>query len=122
MAESHLRALAEMFGRGMCEPLPVYCRTSAAWAEAIAAGKDDAAAAAYAGRSWTSDYNFEKEDNEPEHVLVLGEVLSFDAMVARAGAPCPDEAAWDAVEVSRFALYARRLWDGLLTHEELVDR
>ena len=121
-AERQLCTLADLFRRGMCEPLPLYCRTSAAWAEAISGGKDETSAADAAARSWMSDFTFEKEDREPEHVLVLGEALPFVAMVERAGAPRADETEWDHGAESRFALYARRLWDGLLMHEQLVDR
>jgi exodeoxyribonuclease V gamma subunit len=118
-AESQLDVLLDVFRRGMREPLPLYSKTSAAWAAAAASsGKDpDRVAAA----SWT-DYSFAKEDKEPEHVLVLGDALSYRAMVERSGSPQPDEAGWDPAESTRFGLYARRVWDGLLAHEEIVDR
>jgi exodeoxyribonuclease V gamma subunit len=118
-AELHLQALVEVFRRGMREPLPLYCKTSAAWAAAVAEGKDPARAAA---ASWVSEFRFDKEDKEAEHLLVLGGGLAFDAMVACTGAPRSDEAAWDPTEFSRFGLYARLVWDGLLAHEEIVDR
>ena len=38
------------------------------------------------------------------------------------GEPRGDEAPWDPSETWRFGLYARRLWGGLLAHEEMVDR
>ena len=118
-ATSHLHTLVDVFLRGMREPLPLYCKTSAAWASAVAEGKDpDRAAAA----SWASGFSFEKEDKEAEHLLVLGGSLAFESMVACAGAPQSEEAAWDPTEPSRFGLYARRLWEGLLAHEEIVDR
>ncbi len=118
-AVSHLQALDEVFRRGMREPLPLYCRTSAAWASAVAEGKDPGRAAA---GSWVSEYRFDKEDKESEHVLVLGDALGFGAMVECAGTPLSDEVGWDPSEATRFGLYARRIWDGLLAHEEIVDR
>ena len=48
--------------------------------------------------------------------------LAFEAMVERSGAPRADEVGWEPSEPTRFGLYARRLWDGLLAHEEIVDR
>ncbi len=120
-AEGHLRALVDIFRRGMCEPLPLYCKTSAAWAAAHAAGKDPERAAA---GSWESNFNFDQEDREAEHILVLGDALSFEAMVQCGGAPRHDEAVddgWPAGS-TRFEVYAHRLWDGLLEHEEIVDR
>ncbi len=118
-AERHLAALVDLFGRGMRAPLPLYIKTSAAWAEAVTAGRDPAASA---GRAWTSSYEWDNEDKDPEHVLVLGAPLAFDAMVARSGQPDSDERGWEPSEDSRFGAYARRLWDGLLAHEQMVDR
>jgi len=45
-------------------------------------------------------------------------------MLAQAGSPRHDEsgAGWDGTEATRFGRYARRLWDGLLDHEELTDQ
>ena len=120
-AERHLRVLVDLFDRGMREPLPLYCKTSAAWAAAIAAGKDPEREAA---RAWESGRNGHNEDNDDEHVLVLGGALSYGAMVGRSGPPRADETGseWEPAETSRFGLYARRLWDGLLEREEIVDR
>ncbi len=115
-AERHLGALVGLFERGMRAPLPLYCKTSAAW---VAAGRDPLAAA---GRSWTSAYRRDNEDKEPEHVLVLGSVLPFDAMVERSGQPDAEERTWAPSADSRFGAYAHRLWDGLLAHEQVTDR
>ncbi len=115
-----LRTLLDLYRRGLREPLPIYNRTSAAWAEATRGGQDPRAAA---GKCWTSDYDFAKEDGDPEHVLVLGSALDFEAVIALAGVPHDDETGgrWPSAEHTRFGLYARRLWDDLLDHEQLVD-
>jgi len=120
-ADVHLRRLVDLFDRGMREPLPLYCKTSAAWAAAAAAGEDAYRAAA---GCWDSGHNGFNEDRDSEHVLVLGGPLTFDAMVERSGTPRDDEAGdgWVASESSRFGRCARRLWDGLLAHEEVADQ
>ena len=62
---------------------------------------------------WVSDYNFDKEDKEAEHVLVLGDALCVP--VPWWSAPerrCADEVGWDPTEPTRFGVYAHRLWDG----------
>ena len=120
-AQAELRALVDLYRRGMREPLPLYCKTSGAWAEAPRRGRDPERAAASA---WESGFNGNNEDQQAEHELVLGPGLSFAAMVERSGSPRADEtgAGWDAAESSRFGRYACRLWSGLLAREEVVDR
>jgi len=118
-AEQHLAVLADLFGRGMCSPLPLYTKTSGAWAAAAAAGRDPHRRAS---DEWSSSPGVDREDKDPEHELVLGSVLPFDVMLERSGRPAGDEQAWAPGDASRFAAYARRLWDGILSHEQVVDR
>jgi exodeoxyribonuclease V gamma subunit len=77
----------------MRKPLPLACKTSAAF---VTAGE------AAARREWTSDWNFPKEDRQPEHELVFGGVLPFDELIALPG----------------FAEDAHALWDELLKVEQ----
>ena len=116
---AHLAMLIDLFERGMREPLPLYCKTSAAYAAAVAAGKDGRAAAE---KEWTSGWNFPKEDAEPEHRLVLGGTRTVAELFEQR--PRDDEQGdgWALDEPSRAGRYARRLWDGLLAREELIDR
>jgi exodeoxyribonuclease V gamma subunit len=120
-ALDHLETLLDLFRRGLSEPLPLYCKTTAAWAEASYRNKPARKAAA---GEWTSAYQFPREDADPEHLLVLGGEVGFDPMVTLAGDPREDEAGagWELSESTRFGRLARRLWDGLLDHEELVDQ
>ena len=118
-AESHLAALVEVFERGMCEPLPLYVGTSAAWVSAVAEGRDPDRAAAAA---WVSGWDFSKEDKDAEHMLVLGGALGLGDVLELAGLPRGDEAAWGPPGSTRFAAYAHRIWDALLTREQMVDR
>jgi exodeoxyribonuclease V gamma subunit len=119
-AVEYLDTLLDLYRRAMREPLPLYCKTTAAWADAAYWNKPAEKAA---DAAWTSAYNFPKEDREPEHQLVLGGVVGFDRVVAQAGAPRADEdgVGWERSETTRFGRLARRLWDGLLDHEDLVD-
>ena len=118
-AHARLATLVDLYDRGMREPLPLACLTSAAYAEAAAAGENATAAAR---RAWESRWNYPREDAELEHQLVLGGVRTFDELVAQA--PRADEAGdgWDAGETTRFGRLARRLWDGLLGREVLSER
>jgi exodeoxyribonuclease V gamma subunit len=114
IAHTQLAALVNLCDRGMREPLPLYCLTSAAYAEAAARGGDPLAA----GRgAWTSKWNFPREDQDLEHQLVLGGVLAFDQLLS--AAPRADEAGpeWDAAETTRLGRYARRVWSALLARE-----
>jgi exodeoxyribonuclease V gamma subunit len=102
-AYEHLASLASLFDDGMCEPLPLACKTSAAYAEALRDGSDPVRAAA---REWETDYKFSREDEELEHQLVFGGVLPFEELLAR----------------TAFDRNARRLWDRLLTWEQVEFR
>ena len=118
-ARGQLLALVDLYDRGMREPLPLFCRTSAAYAQAAAAGQDPVDAAR---REWETEWRFEREDREPEHQLVLGGVLTFAELMAPA--PGPDEAGdgWATDDDSRLGRYALRLWEGLLERERVSAR
>ena len=121
-AVAQLTGLIALYDRGMCAPLPIYCQTSAAYVFARRQGQSPEAAAEKARKAWESSYDFPKEDQELGHQLVLGgkrplrEVLSTPLGVVEA------EPGWPLDEPTRFGAYARRLWDGVLDVEELVDR
>jgi len=119
LAREHLETLLDLYDRGMCEPLPLYCMSSAAYAAAAAEGADAIAAARGA---WTSEWAFDKEDRELEHQLVLGGERSFDELLAEP--PRDDERGpgWDTEERTRFGRLARRLWSGLLAREQVSTR
>jgi exodeoxyribonuclease V gamma subunit len=118
-AREHLQALVDLWERGMREPLPIGCESSAAYADAARREKPAIMAAR---RQWESAWNYPREDAQLEHQLAFGGVLTFDDLLAKP--PREDELddPWDASETSRFGKLARRLWDPLLGHEELVDR
>ncbi len=114
--------LSTCFGRGMCEPLPLYCKTSAAYAAARRAGSEEADAPAL--QEWESSRDFKRENRENEHLLVLGAGLSYVEMVAHSGVRGSEDAgeADASRESSRFGLFARRLWDGLLDFERISSQ
>ncbi|MGQ0520548.1 MAG: exodeoxyribonuclease V subunit gamma [Actinomycetota bacterium] len=113
-ALEHLAGVLDLHSRGLCEPLPLYCRTSAAWAGARALGRDPVAAAR---KEWTSDWEFPQEDVELEHQLALGGVVSLEHLLAAAPSAGEDGAGWAGDEPTRLGRYARRLWDPLLARE-----
>ena len=78
-----LAELADLHDRGLREPLPLFCRTSAAYATHRA---DPVGAAR---REWVSAWSFPREDAEREHVLAFGAVLTLEALLA---APAPTRA------------------------------
>ena len=65
----------------MCEPLPIACAPTAAYAEAVRDKRDPEDAAR---REWESEWNFDKEDVKPEHQLAFDGVLTFDELLAAA--------------------------------------
>lgn len=105
-ATEQLALLLDLYDRGMREPLPLACRTSAAYV-----------AGANPRLEWESD-RFPKEDREPEHELVFSG-RSFDDLLA---IPAQEDERWHPSESSRFGQYARRLWGGLIGVEDVNDQ
>ena len=103
VALGHLADLVALHDRGMREPLPIACMTSAAYARTARGGGDARKAA---GREWTTEWNFPKEDQDLEHQLVFGRVLSIEELCARAG----------------FDSLAQQLWDAALDWERVEHR
>jgi hypothetical protein len=101
----------------MREALPIYCKTSAAWA-----GEPPARRQQRACKEWESEFRIPRENAEPEHLLVLGGKLPFERLLDEL--PRSDEAGigWDLEEATRFGRYARRLWGGLLEREQVGDQ
>jgi exodeoxyribonuclease V gamma subunit len=109
-----LEVLIDLYDRGMREPLPLYCETSAAYA---AGGR---AAETLARKAWTTPFGAQPyEDRDEEHVLVLGRNTPFEDLLVQR--PREDEAGW-AEDPTRLGVYAHRLWDALLAVEEVRDR
>ena len=121
-AEAHLRSILGLFESGMAQPLPLYCKTSAAYAMARVAGADDPEVAAR--QKWESNFDFDQEDKDRNHMYVLGGPISYNELVARSGeiGDAERSPSFDPPERTRFGFYARYLWDALLDHEEVVNR
>ena len=103
--------------RGLREPLPIACKTSHAYAEAASKGFDPARRAS---REWASEFRFDKEDKEPEHLLAFGGQQPLGFLLA--APPRPDERDWHATDGTRFGVLARRLWAGVFAHEKVETR
>jgi exodeoxyribonuclease V gamma subunit len=124
-ALEQLAVLVDLHDRGMREPLPLYCATSAAYAAAAAAGAAGVAGAAggdpvkAAAGKWTSGWKFDGEDREPEHVLVLGGEVAFEELLHEL--PRSEELGpgWESLETTRLGRLALRLWSGLLAYEQV---
>jgi exodeoxyribonuclease V gamma subunit len=114
-----LRRLIDVYDRGMREALPIACMSSAAYAQAARRGANPVAAAR---KAWESTWNFDREDREPDHLLVLGGARTLEKLLGER--PRTDEQGdgWHVAEETRFGRYARRVWDDLLACEEVVDR
>jgi exodeoxyribonuclease V gamma subunit len=118
-ALEQLAVLADLHDRGMREPPPLACLTSAAYAAAARAGRDPEAAAR---SEWESAYRFDREDRAPEHVLALGGVRPLADLLEEPARTDERGPWWDLEEPRRFGRWARRMWDGLLAVEEVDDR
>jgi exodeoxyribonuclease V gamma subunit len=122
-AIDELELLVALLDLGLREPLPLYCKTSAAYAEAARGGRDPIEPAK---REWESRYGkrgwISLENEEPEHTIVLGGVVAFERLLEVAPGPLESGVGWAADERSRLGRLARRLWDGLLDREQVSSR
>jgi len=107
-----LGRLVDLRRRGLCEPLPLPCKTAEAWATAVHRGRDPREAAA---RCWTGD-RFSSEAEDASVIRVLGEGWSLDDLLAARPAPDEHGPGWSD-EPSRFGRLAHRLWDPILARE-----
>ena len=116
-----LQVLVDLYRRGMREPLPIYCATSAAWAAAAGPGSTQVPHEAARGR-WASNWEeFPGEDADPEHIAVLGPEFPFEQLVQRLPRPDEEGHGWAMDEPSRLGRLAMRLWSSLLSHEHLPE-
>jgi exodeoxyribonuclease V gamma subunit len=108
-AREQLAVLLDLHARGLREPLPLACASSAAYARG---------GEVLARKSWESEWNFPKEDADPEHQLAFGGVLSFEELLAIP--PRPDEA-FETDEPTRFGRLSKRLWGGVQSCEQMAE-
>jgi exodeoxyribonuclease V gamma subunit len=110
-AASALAELVALRDEGLCCPLPVSPKTSAAYAEARQRFDVDASLSKATGE-WAGQ-RFDGERGDVEHVLIYGAGASLeDALLAE-----PD----DGAEQTKFGRLARLIWEPLLGHEGCVD-
>jgi exodeoxyribonuclease V gamma subunit len=131
-AKSALEALSELvhlYDLGMREPLPIFCATSAAWAEACLKPERGESPRKRAQAKWSSSYDKDfGEASEPEHMVVLGGKVDLDRLLeASSGTRGANEVgAHNALrrrsEESRFSRLACQLWGTVLAHEQLRER
>ncbi len=95
-AVAHLTDLVALRDDALCEPLALYCETSYRYVLAERAGATDSLAKA--AKFWTTEYGFAKEDQDAEHLLVLGGQRSLR----------------DVAAAGRFSVMSHRLWDPIL--------
>jgi len=124
LALREIERLVTLFDLGMREPLPLFCKTSGAYAWAARQGQDpydDACS------EWKSDFTkggewFSREDEEAEHQLVLSGTVALQTLLDHAPSPAEEGDGWAADETSRLGRLARYLWDGLLANEQVSSR
>lgn len=116
-ALEYLAVLADLMDRGLREPLPIACKTSHAYADAANKGFDPPR---WAVREWASEFRFDKEDREPEHLLAFGGQQPLGFLLAPPTRA--DERDWHTTDGTRFGVFARRLWAGVFAHEKVETR
>jgi exodeoxyribonuclease V gamma subunit len=117
-----LAVLVDLRDRGLREPPPLYCQTSAAYAAAAVEGLDPAVEAKPVWESgWGRFGRIEREDADREHQRLLRGTVPFGTVAAAAARADESGDGWDERHPSRLGRWALRTWSGLLAVEELED-
>ncbi|HWE54250.1 MAG TPA: hypothetical protein VG435_01990, partial [Acidimicrobiales bacterium] len=114
-----LAALVDLYDRGMCQPLPLACNTSAKWAEGRKAGWDDDELLSNCTNEWVASGLIPGERDDAEHTFYFGRYADFRRLLEEEPALDESGRGWPAAETHRFGRLAGRLWAPLLAHEEL---
>ena len=99
---------------GMCEPLPLPCKTAASWADARRRGRHPEKSAV---RDWESNHRFDGEAADRSFRRAFGGELRLDQLLAIEPGALECGAGWAEDETSRLGRLARRVWDPLLARE-----
>ena len=118
-AHARLATLIDVYDKGMREPLPLYCETSAAFAS-VARDASRKRALNAAEQRWTTPFGAPApfEDRDADHERVLGRGTEFQDLLTD---PPRVGERWRDDEPTRFGQYAYRVWDDLLDVETLRD-
>lgn len=116
-ALARLEALMGLYDLGMRTPLPLACKTSAAWAEGRRDQLEQPEMLARAQRQWESG-QFPGESEDEEHVYVFGPGMPFRSLLQSPPDPADTGLVWPPGEVTSFGGLARLLWDPLLHVEQ----
>jgi exodeoxyribonuclease V gamma subunit len=110
-----LQSLAELYVRGLQEPLPLPLGASLAYADVRFMGDDEHHAIAKAQKSWKDGF----ESDDRDHRTVWGPGLCFDDVLAQKPTQDDQLAGLARQESTRFGALACRLWFPLLAAESL---
>ena len=113
-ATTLLADLVALRAQGLCEPLPLPCKTAASWADARRHGREPERSAA---RDWESGHRFDGEAADRSHRISFGGELRMDELVGLPPTDAERGDGWATDETSRVGRLARRVWDPLLDHE-----
>lgn len=117
-ALEYLEVIVDLYRRGMREPLPIFCDSSAAYAAALGGNADPFAAAA---KKFDSGYKFNGEIEDAEHRFVHREIDSLYDLADLERRADESGAGWSNNEDTRFGVLAHRLWHLPGRHESMED-
>jgi exodeoxyribonuclease V gamma subunit len=118
-AEQRATDAARLLGRlvalrqhGLCEPLPLPCKTAEAWASTARREQDPSQAAA---QCWSGG-RYDGDADDPSVVRIYGEGFTFDQLMSLRPGAHEHGPGWTD-EPSRLGRLARHVWDPILVRE-----